>query len=260
MSFRRCLLAGVALAFCVDSASAALVTTITGKRTVRTGGTYQIRTTTRGQRQIIITVDPSVTTAFRLDVSYPSGIVTPDGFTSFGNTLAPSAIEYVPPYGNLSAPTSQLVNATIDGTRGGLISNVEGALLPALDTVAGFGPVTDSPAPNNSSGGSDLFRLIFNDNNPGVEKVFQILGFDSKGVSADNAPYVADNFLTARIDDPQDPDFGQFVTFSGEQIQQSFIVVPAEDTSGNPGGVPLPPAVWGGLALGGIAVWRTRRR
>jgi len=261
MSYRNGFLIGLAGLFGATSADAAIISSATGRRAIRTGGTYQIRTTTRGQRQIIITIDPSITTAFRVDVSYPSNLVAPDGFAGFGVGLPSTAIEYIPPYGN----PKPLIPATLTapGKGGdGVISNIEGEIV---------GPVTGFQAPGtmpdlagapiaNPAGGSNLFNLIFDDRAPEQDKVFKILGFDARGIDPANAGQVSDNFIDAVIDDPTDPLNGQVFHFSGEDIEQGYIIVPGEK-NGGVGQVPLPSAIWGGLVVGAVVVgWHAKRR
>src|SRR6185436_18421468 len=81
-----------------ERAGAAIITGVGGKRTAKTGGTAVIKTTTTGQRQIAITIDPGVTTAFRLDFLFPNELVTLVAVSDIGPELLDEAIDYVPPY------------------------------------------------------------------------------------------------------------------------------------------------------------------
>src|SRR3954467_9561873 len=65
----------------------------------KTSGTAVVITNTKGQRQIAITIDPGVVTAFRLDVAYQSDFVTPMLFDGIHSALPQDAIEFIPPYG-----------------------------------------------------------------------------------------------------------------------------------------------------------------
>src|SRR4051812_20837094 len=82
-----------------QAAEAAIINAATGRRRATLSGQVKITTTTTGQRQIAIKIDPDVTTAFRLDVLYPSDSVTPVAFGGFNTLLQNEAIVYVEPYG-----------------------------------------------------------------------------------------------------------------------------------------------------------------
>src|SRR5580765_7058195 len=195
MKMRKFMLGiGVAVLAGGEASDAALIKNIGAK----TSGTVKITTTTKGQRQIALTIDPGgAVTAFRLDVVYQPKFVTPEAFDGFVPFLTDEAVQFVPPYGGAVGG-----GATILPTTPGLISNVEGAYV----FPAPVGPLAaPAPVPNRPDGGSDLFTLFFIDNAPTVDKVFTILGVDDKGIDPDFAPYIADNFLDIYVDDPNDP-------------------------------------------------------
>jgi hypothetical protein len=95
---RRASVALITMLVIGQSVDAAIINAASGKRRAKTRGTVTITTTTSGQRQIAIKIDPDVTTAFRLDVLYPDESVTPVGFAGFNTTLQNEAIVYVEPY------------------------------------------------------------------------------------------------------------------------------------------------------------------
>lgn len=222
----------LAMTVIASDSEAALITSARGR--VSTKGRARITLNTRGQRQIAITIDPSVTTSFRLDFAYPADLVTPVDFGGFNVSLATTAIEYVAPYG--PGPSGPLLIAGVTPSNG-IIADITGQVTPSVTP----------PAPNNSEGGSDLFTLYFIDNNPYVDKVFNILGFDGRGVPPEYARYVSDNYIEGYVDD-------QFVRFEGDQIEGASIFVAALP---DPKQIPLPLSLWTGLTLaGGFAVRR----
>jgi hypothetical protein len=233
-----------------ESAHGALITAAGGRRKAKTSGTYKITTTTQGQRQIAIAIDPSVTTAFRLDVIFPDGLVTPVSLSDTNSELTDDGIDYFEPY-VASGPRASILPGLTDV--GGIISNVEGRL--AAQTVEGAAP--ELPAPNRPDGGSDLFTLYFIDHAPEETKHFMIVGVSDRGVDPSFDRYIGDNYLEALIDDPDDPLHGQLYRFAGDEIEAGIITIPGLETHGGPGGVPLPPAVLSGVA--GAAAVLVRR-
>jgi hypothetical protein len=243
----------IGLALSANDASAALIQ-VAGRK-ARLSASVKIATNTKGQRQILITIDPGVTTAFNVDVAYPENLVTPDfepGVGAGGTFGALTPVTYLPPYGPTGGMGAPLIHAGVLNAIS-LVSNIQGQY-PALSGGA-------RPIANRSDGRSDLFTLTFNDNAPDRPRVFTVLGTGTDG-SVDPAltPYVADNYLDAFVDDPTDPLDGQTLHFAGDQIEMLSIVVPADgrDASQAPGvpSVPLPAGVVGGLLAGGLVVAR----
>jgi hypothetical protein len=203
-------------------------------------------TTTKGQRLIAITIDPGVVTAFQLDVTFPNLFVAPVAASGIGGLLPGQAIDFIAPYGGAIGGGASILPMPGAGTDG-LINNISGQ--------ASF-PPGFAPAANRPDGGSDLFTLYFIDNAPTVDKVFTILGVDSKGIDPDLARYISDNYLDVYIDDPNDPLNGQIVRYTGEQIEAATIIVPGipKDSS-----VPLPLSVWSGLIGSGVIAVVSRK-
>jgi hypothetical protein len=241
----------ITLVFCAlgltvaEPVSAAIIQNANGRRTVKTKGSVKITTTTSGQRRIAITIDPEITTAFRLDVLYPEDLVEPVGFGGFNTSLNSAAITFVEPY----VPAQTLVPPMLlgpadNGGAGGMISNIEGAFAG----MRGFDPL--DPQPNRDDGGSDLFTLTFIDLNPRADKVFTVLGVDEKGIDPSFRRFIEDNFLEIKIDDPGDPLDGQIVRIGGDGIERTEIFVPGVSGGDTTRPVPLPAAVWVGIVLG----------
>jgi hypothetical protein len=234
-------------------ASAALIQ-VAGRK-ARLSASVKIATNTKGQRQILITIDPGVTTAFNVDVAYPEKLVTPDfqpGVGSGGTLGALTPVTYLPPYGPTGGMGAPLIHAGVLNAIS-LVSNIQGRY-PTL--VGGARPM-----PNRADGHSDLFTLTFNDNAPDQPRVFTVLGVGVGGsIDPALAPYVADNFIDAFIDDPADPLDGQTLHFTGDQIEMLSIVVPADARGADLPGVPLPAGLFGGAAAGGLALARRVRR
>jgi hypothetical protein len=253
----------LALALLADCASAAIITNASGRRTVKPSATVTIRTTTSGQRQIAIRIDPEIPLAFRLDVAYPEEWVQPVNFGGINTSLNGSAIEFIEPYLPVGGFGLAMVTTTDEG--GGLISNIEGRYAPdrvrSELTPDGAAPLDDTPVGNRPDGGADLFTLYFVDNAPDEDKTFTVLGVEPRGVDPTYERYIADNFLDLKIDDPTDPRNGELVRISGFDIERLDIFVPGARREGDPSDprpVPLPAAVWAGL-LGGALAFRKRR-
>jgi hypothetical protein len=227
----------VALFLALSRCAQAAIITASGSRTAKTSGMARVVTNTKGQRQILITIDPGVATAFQLDVVYPDDLVAPAGFDGINPFATDEGVTLVPPYtGGVGGGASILPGFTGLKGVGGLISNVEGRY------VFGAAP----PVPNRADGNSDLFTLSFIDLAPERDKVFTVLGLTTKGIDPDFARYISDNFL-----DVFDPETGQIVHYEGEQTEAATIIVPGI-SGGGPGTVPLPAGVWVGLICGPI--------
>ncbi len=239
---------GVVLFFSVvlSQCAGAAIITASGSKTARTSGLARVVTTTKGQRQILITIDPGVATAFRLDVVYPLGLVTPAGFDGIIPFATDEGVALVPPYTGGVGGGAMIVPG-FAGVKVGLISDVEGKYL--------FGAAP--PVPNRADGNSDLFTVSFIDLAPEQDKVFTVLGLDAKGINPDFARFISDNYL-----DIFDPETGEIVHYEGEQIEAATIIVPGI-SGGGPGTVPLPAGVWAGLiccGAAGAAALKIRRR
>lgn len=217
-----------------EPAMGAIIRLAGGKRRASPLGTYRI-VRTAGQRQILITIDPWETQDFQLDMFYPADLVAPAGFNGFNADLAGPAITYEGPYQAAGVRPPQVLQSGI----GGVISNCAGQAAPGTPPAA---------LANNGAGGSNLFTLTFIDNAPRQAKVFTIMGAGAQGVDPTYLPFVADNFITARLNDPNDPLNGELFRFDADQIDLANIVVPGEDENGNPIPIPLP----GALAMGGV--------
>jgi hypothetical protein len=232
----------VALVLIAFSASvnAAIIANLTGKK-VTTSGTATVTTNSKGQRQIAITIDPGVVTDFQLDVLYPSDVVTPLGYDGITPRLTDQAVQFAAPYGGSVGGGASILPPP-GGLKTGLINDIQGhyQFPPGL---AGNVPLANRP-----DGNSDLFTLIFIDNDPTVDKTFTVLGVDSKGVDPDFAPFIADNFLDVYIDDRTDPLDGQIIRITGDDIGAAQIFVPGISKDAN---VPLPLGVATGLFGGG---------
>lgn len=205
-------------------------------------------TTTKGQRLIAITIDPGVVIAFQLDVTFPNLLVTPIASGGGNGFLAAEAIDFVPPYGGAIGGGASILPPPGDGQ--GIINDVKGQYI----FPPGFAP----PVPNNDDGSSDLFTLYFIDNDPTADKVFTILGTDSKGIDPNFAKYISDNYLDVFVNDPNDPLSGQIVRYEGDQIEAATIFVPGipKDSS-----VPLPLSVRSGIiGASVIAIKQLKRR
>jgi hypothetical protein len=258
VSFRNsAFLALGVLSLLAATSQAAIINNANGRRTVKTTGKVTIKTTTRGQRQIAITIDPDITTGFRLDILYPEDLAEPVNFGGFNTFLSSGAIEFIEPFVptttiGVDAPSILPPGATGGG---GLISNIEGmASLPG----PGFGPIGAAPPVD---GGTDLFTISFIDKDPTADKVFTVLGVDDKGIDPSLARFIADNYIDILIDDPSDPLNGQVVRIGGNGIDRTDIFVPGIKIDTDPNAVPLPAAVWMGLAGGvGVLVRRVRSR
>src|SRR5437667_7421154 len=203
---------GVILLFLVvlSHCAGAAIITASGSKTAKTSGMARVITTTKGQRQILITIDPRVATAFRLDVVYPMDLVTPAGFDGISPFATDEGVTLVPPYtGGVGG--GAMILPGFAGLKAGLISNVEGRY------VFGAAP----PVPNRADGNSDLFTLSFIDLAPEQDKVFTVLGLETKGINPDFARFISDNFI-----DIFDPQTGEIVRYEGEQIEAATIIVP----------------------------------
>jgi hypothetical protein len=233
-----------------ESSRAAIIANANGRRTVKTTGKVTIKTTTGGQRQIAITIDPDITTGFRLDILYPEDLAEPINFSGFNTFLSSGAIQFIAPFVptttiGTDAPT--ILPPGVTGG-GGLISNIEGmSSLPG----PGFGPIGAAPP---TDGGTDLFTLFFIDKDPTADKVFTVLGLDEKGIDPSLARFIADNYIDILVDDPSDPLNGQVVRIGGNGIDRTDILVPGIKIDTDPNAVPLPPAAWAGLVGGGMAL------
>jgi hypothetical protein len=231
----------VALSQCAGAA----IITASGSKTAKTSGMARVVTTTKGQRQILITIDPGVATAFRLDVAYPMDLVTLAGFDGINPFATDEGVTLVPPYtGGVGGGATILPKFA--GLKVGLINDVEGR----------YPLVAAPPVPNRADGNSDLFTLSFIDLAPEQDKVFTVLGLDAKGIDPDFARLISDNYL-----DVYDSETGQIVHYDGEQIEAATIIVPGI-AGGGPGAVPSPAGVWVGLMCCGAAVpaaWYLRR-
>ena len=76
----------------------------------------RVITTTKGQRQILITIDPRAATAFRLDVVYPSEFVTLAGFDGIRPFATDEGVTLVPPYvGGVGGGASILPKSKVSG-------------------------------------------------------------------------------------------------------------------------------------------------
>src|SRR5690348_2605611 len=110
----------IALSQCAQGA----IITASGSKTAKTSGQARVITNTRGQRQILITIDPAVATAFRLDVVYPSEFATLTGFDGISPFATDEGVTLVPPYvGGVGGGASIL--PTFAGTKLGLINDIE---------------------------------------------------------------------------------------------------------------------------------------
>ena len=239
--YRAVLVVGFLIA--VSQCAQGAIINASGSKTAKTSGQARVITNTRGQRQILITIDPAVATAFRLDVVYPSEFVTLAGFDGISPFATDEGVTLVPPYvGGVGGGATIL--PSIAGPKVGLINDVEGRY------PLGAAP----PVPNRADGNSDLFTLSFIDLAPEQDKVFTVLGLDTKGIDPDFARFISDNFL-----DIFDSDTGQIVHYEGEQIEAATIIVPGISGGGAPGSVPLPAGVWVGLSGGALAALAARR-
>jgi hypothetical protein len=258
VSFRiRAALALCVLAILAESSPAAIINNANGRRTVKTTGKVTIKTTTSGQRQIAITIDPDITTGFRLDILYPEELAEPVNFGGFNTFLSGGAIQFIAPFvptTSIGADAPTILPPAAHGGGGGLISNIEGmSSLPA----PAFGPVAAAPP---EDGGTDLFTLFFIDKDPTADKVFTVLGLDEKGIDPSLARFIEDNYIDILVDDPSDPLNGQIVRIDGNGIDRTDIFVPGIHIGGDPNPVPLPPAAWAGLAgAAGILLNRLRQ-
>src|SRR5437899_676305 len=146
----------VALFLALSQSARAAIITASGSKTAKTSGMARVVTTTKGQRQILITIDPGVATAFQLDVVYPLDLVTPGGFDGIIPFATDEGVTLVPPYtGGVGGGATILPGFA--GLKVGLINDVEGRY------PLGAAP----PVPNRPDGNSDLFTLSFIDLAPG---------------------------------------------------------------------------------------------
>src|SRR5258707_1276138 len=117
------LVAAALLSVAID-ASAAIIT-VAGRK-VKLAASVRIATNTKGQRQILITIDPGITTAFNIDVAYPAKLAQPDSDDGSGTLLPSAAIAYVAPYGVLGGGAT-IARAGIGAPPGiGVVNNVQG--------------------------------------------------------------------------------------------------------------------------------------
>jgi hypothetical protein len=242
--FARLSVALLAILLAAPFSHAALIANA-GKAKLK--GKVSVTTTTKGQRQIAITIDPFAVIAFQLDVLFQSGFVTPMAFDGITPLLTEDAVQFIPPYGGAVGGGASILPGVP-----GLISNVKGQYI----FPPGFAGA--NPEPNNPDGSNDLFTLYFIDNAPTVDKTFTILGVDDKGIDPDYAKYIADNYIDVFVPDANDPAGGQTVRYTGDQIEPAIVFIPGITKDGS-SSVPLPLSAMSGLVGAGLVALQFRK-
>ncbi len=230
MSFRNSLMfaaiAAAAMAMMPPSADAALIKTA-GTATT----SNKVTQSTSGQHQITSTIDPYNVASFQLSFSFDPGTVQFVGITGLNGYIV-----------------DNLFNVDIET---GIISGIHGYYPGFNDfilTEPGASPFASPLAPLPPAGEVDIFQIVFNDLAPNLPKTFNIFAAD------------INDYITGF-----DPDTNGFTTVAGpfnpqtgQGVVNTLTVLPAFGAGGS--GVPLPPAVWMGLATGAGALLTSMRR
>lgn len=230
---RRALCAAFALSCVFSFAAEAGLIVSAGKAST---SNKTVKTTTSGQSQILMNVDPFNVASFNLDVSYEADKVQFVGILGLNGYIVDDFNPFT------EGPT-------------GMIEDIHG-FFPGfqdrfIETETGDdGPVFGLPTNPPPAGEVDIFQLIFLDLRPDLDKTFGVFASNSDDYIRGIDP--ATGLFTSAVG-PYNPltDLGVLPAFS------TVLGVPGP--GGDPNNVPLPGALLMGL-LGGSGVLANRFR